>query len=52
MHSHEVCEQLMTAARRTGNYGRLEYLATRCDMQHGRLADADTTPTEPEEARA
>lgn len=45
MHDHETCEQLMAAANRTGNYGRLEYLTARCDATHGREADR-MTPTE------
>lgn len=43
MHDHETCEQLMAAARRTGHMGRLEYLAIRCDMTHGRLEKGPKT---------
>jgi hypothetical protein len=41
MHDHDTCEQLMSAAQRSGMSGRLEYLAQRCDVHHGRLRDDD-----------
>ena len=46
MHDHATCEQLMTAATRAGDQGRVEYLATRCDMQHGRLTATDQEDTD------
>jgi hypothetical protein len=39
VHDHETCEQLMAAANRSGNHGRAEYLAMRCDRAHGQLTD-------------
>ena len=42
MHPHTHCEQQIAAATRTGNTGRAEYLAARCDREHGDL----TAPTD------
>ena len=40
MHDHATCEQLLTAAQRTGRTGRAEYLSTRCDQTHAEAARA------------
>lgn len=51
MRDHGTCEDAINAALARGNDGRAEYLATRCDLEHGELVDHCHQPheTEPEE---
>lgn len=35
MHDHDECEELMNQALAAGKDGYAEYLATRCDINHG-----------------
>lgn len=44
MHDHETCEQLMDAAARANQTGRLEYLSWRCDRNHGDLTATQRPP--------